>query len=93
MPDGVPAVSYLNRVIRRTRPATRCQCAVFAVLNEVWSSPDDIWRRCPVYVESKYLRIRRVGYGTINAVLRGLVQQGYAEVRGGKRKQYRQTAC
>lgn len=82
-------MTYLNAVIKRTRPATRCQCAVLAVLNEVWSSPDEIWKRGPVYVGSKFLRIRRVGYGTINAILRGLVQQGYVEVRGGKRKQYR----
>lgn len=85
-------MTYLNAVIRRTLPATRCQCAVLAVLNEVWSTPDDIWKRGPVYVESKYLRIRRVGYGTINAILRGLVQQGFAESSGGKRKMYRRTA-
>ena len=82
-------MSYLNQVIRRVRPMTRCQCAVLAVLNEVWSSPDEIWRRNPVYVESKWCRIRTVGYGTISQILRGLVQQGYAEQRGGTRKQYR----
>lgn len=84
--------TYLNSVIRRTRPATRCQCAVLGVLNEVWSTPDEIWKRRPVYVESKHGRIRAVAYGTIHAILRGLVQQGYVECRGGKRKQYRQAA-
>lgn len=82
-------MSYLNQVIKRTKPMTRCQCAVLAVLNEVWSSPDEIWKRRPVYIESKYGRIRAVGYGTISMILRGLVQQGFVEVRGGKRKQYR----
>ena len=85
-------MSYLNQVIRRVKPMTRCQCAVMAVLNEVWASPDEIWKRGPVYVESKYGRTRRVGYGTINMILRGLVQQGFVEVRGGKRKQYRQAS-
>jgi DNA-binding PadR family transcriptional regulator len=84
-------VSYLNQVIRRTKPMTRCQCAVMAVLNEQWATPDEIWKRRPVYVESKYGRVKGVCYGTINAILRGLVQQGYVEVRGGKRKQYRQA--
>lgn len=82
-------MSYLNQVIQRTKPMTRCQCAVMGVLNEVWSTPDEIWKRGPVYVESKFLRIRRVGYGTIHMILRGLVQQGYVKARGGKRKQYR----
>lgn len=85
------SVSYLNQLIRRSAPMTRCQCAVLALLNEVWSSPDDIWKRGPIYVESKFLRVRRVGYGTIHAILRGLVQQGFVEVRGGKRKQYRRS--
>ena len=85
-------MTYLNAVIRRTAPMTRCQCAVLAVLNEVWSTPDDIWKRGPVYVESKFLRIRRVGYGTIHTILRGLVQQGFVEAQGGKRKKYRRVA-
>lgn len=84
-------MSYLNQVIKRTKPMTRCQCAVLGVLNEVWSSPDDIWKRRPVYIESKFCRVRAVGYGTIHMILRGLVQQGFAEVRGGKRKQYRRA--
>lgn len=82
-------MSYLNSVIRRTRPATRCQCAVLAVLTEEWSEVDTIWKRGPVYVENKYGRVRPVAYGTIAAILRGLVQQGYAEATGGKRKRYR----
>ncbi len=84
-------MSYLNRVIRRTRPATRCQCAVLGVLAESWASVDDIWRRNPVYVDNHRGRVRPVAYGTVCAALRGLVQQGFAEVRGGKRKQYRQA--
>jgi DNA-binding PadR family transcriptional regulator len=87
------AVSYLNRVIRRTRPATRCQCAVLGVLTETWASVDDIWRRGAVYADNHLGRVRPVAYGTVCAALRGLVQQGYAEVRGGKRKQYRQAAA
>lgn len=87
---GMPAVSsYLNSVIRRTKPATRCQCAVLAVLTDEWASTDDVWRRGAVYAEGS--RVRHVAYGTISAVLRGLVQQGFIEVRGGKRKQYRQA--
>ena len=82
-------MSYLNQVIRRTKPMTRCQCAVLAVLNEVWSTPEEVWRRRPVYVESRFCRVRPVGYGTIGQILRGLVQQGFLQVRGGKRKQYR----
>lgn len=84
--------SYLNSVIRRTKPATRCQCAVLAVLTEEWASTDNIWRRGAVYAENQYGRVKPVAYGTICAILRGLVQQGYVEVRGGKRKQYRQAA-
>lgn len=85
-------MSYLNQLIRRTKPMTRCQCAVMGILNEVWSTPDEIWKRRPVYIESKYCRVKGVCYGTITAILRGLVQQGYVEVRGGKRKQYRAAA-
>lgn len=86
----VEDVSYLNRVIRRTRPATRCQCAVLAVLTEKWASVDTIWRRGAVYSQNSHgNRIRPVAYGTVCAALRGLVQQGYAEMRGGTRKQYR----
>ena len=84
-------MTYVGGFIKRTRPMTRCQCAVMAVMNEVWSSTDEIWKWKPVYVENKYGRIRAVGYGTISQILRGLVQQGFAEVRGGKRKQYRQV--
>lgn len=84
-------MSYLNQLIRRTKPMTRCQCAVMAVLNEVWSTPDEIWKRHPVYVGSRYGRVKGVCYGTITAILRGLVQQGYVEVRGAKRKQYREA--
>lgn len=86
-------MSYLNRVIRRTRPATRCQCAILAVLTERWEEIDTIWKRGAVYADSQYGRIRPVAYGTVCAALRGLVQQGYAEVRGGKRKQYRTASA
>lgn len=82
-------MSYLNRVIRRTLPATRCQCAVLAVLTEEWADVDAIWRRGPVYADNQYGRVRAVAYGTVCAALRGLVQQGYVEVRGRHRKQYR----
>lgn len=85
-------MSYLNRVVRRTRPATRCQCAVLAVLTEVWADVDTIWRRHPVYADNQYGRVRNVAYGTVCAALRGLVQQGYVEVRGATRKQYREAA-
>jgi hypothetical protein len=84
-------VSYLNRVVRRTKPATRCQCAVLAVLTGEWASVDAVWRRGPVYADNRRGRIRPVAYGTVCACLRGLVQQGYAEARGGRRKQYRQA--
>lgn len=83
--------SYLNSVIRRTRPATRCQCAVLAVLTDDWANTDAIWKRRAVYAENRRGEVQPVAYGTICAVLRGLVQQGFAEVRGGKRKQYRQA--
>ena len=46
-------------------------------------------QRNPVYAENKRGRIGPVAYGTICAVLRGLVQQGFAQVRGNTRKQYR----
>jgi hypothetical protein len=85
-------VTYLNQLIRRTCPATRCQCAVLAVLTEEWAWIDDLWRRGPVYADNKYGRVRPVAYGTLCAALRGLVQQGFAAVRGGKRKQYRAAA-
>lgn len=85
-------MSYLNQLIRRTKPATRCQCAVLGVLTEDWASVDEIWKREPVYCDNRYGRVRRVAYGTVCAAIRGLVQQGYVEVRGGKRKQYRQAA-
>lgn len=81
--------AYLNSVIKRTRPMTRCQCAVMAVLNAEWARVDVIWKRGAVYCDNKFGRIRPVAYGTISAILRGLVQQGFAEVQGGKRKQYR----
>lgn len=84
-------MSYLNRVIRRTRPATRAQCAVLAVLCEEWASVDGIWRRGPVYVVNKSGRVRPVAYGTVCAALRGLTQQGFVEVRGNTRKQYREA--
>ena len=84
-------MSYLNRVIRRTAPMTRCQCAVMAVLSEQWSSPDEIWKRGAVYTDNRRGRIRPVAYGTIQAILRGLVQQGFAETRGKTRKQYRRA--
>ena len=80
---------YLNSVIKRTKPMTRCQCAVMAVLSEEWVNTDAIWKREPVYADNKKGRIRRVAYGTISQILRGLVQQGFASVRGGRRKQYR----
>lgn len=84
-------MSYLNQLIRRTKPMTRCQCAVLAILSEEWASPDVIWKRGAVYVDNKHGRVRPVAYGTIQAILRGLVQQGFVEVRGGKRKQYRRA--
>lgn len=86
-------MTYLNSIIRRTKPMTRCQCAVLAVMNEQWATPEEIWKRHPVYVVSKYGSVKGVCYGTINAILRGLVQQGFAESRprGKKGKEYRQA--
>ena len=85
--------SYLNKVVRRTKPLTRCQCAVLAVLCETWSSVDAVWRRKPVYASNKRGRTQPVGYGTVSAVLVSLVQQGFAESRAkgksGKYKEYR----
>lgn len=81
--------TYLNSVIRRTKPMTRCQCAVVAVLNAEWASVEAVWKRGAVYCDNKFGRVRPVAYGTIAAILRGLVQQGFAQARGGKRKQYR----
>lgn len=46
-------------------------------------------RRGAVYAENCHGRVRTVAYGTIAAVLRGLVQQGFAQSRGKHRKQYR----
>lgn len=86
-------MSYLNQTIRRTWPATRAQCAVYAVLSAEWASPDAIWRRGAVYADNKHGRIRSVAYGTVQIILRGLVQQGLAETRGGTRKQYRSKSC
>lgn len=68
---------------------TRCQCAVLAVLNAEWASVEAIWKRGAVYCDNKFGRVRPVAYGTIHQILRGLVQQGFAQARGGKRKQYR----
>lgn len=85
-------MSYLNQVITRECPMTRCQCAVMAVLNEQWATVDEIWHRHPVFVESKWGRVKPVCYGTIAAILRGLIQQGFVETRGGpRRKQYREA--
>lgn len=82
-------MSYLNQVIKRTKPMTRCQCAVLAVMNEQWAEVDTIWKREPKYCDNKNGRIKNVAYGTICAILRGLVQQGFAEVRKVKRREYR----
>ena len=84
-------MTYRNRVIERVAPATRCQCAVLAVLGEEWVTPSEVWNRRPTYLASaKHGRVQPVGYGTINAILLGLVEQGLAERRGsGKVKQYR----
>ena len=85
-------MSYLNQIIRRTRPSTRAMCAVMAVLTQEWSTPDAIWRRGGVYAANHTgNRIKPVAYGTVQVVLRGLVQQGCAETRGNHRKQYRET--
>lgn len=82
--------TYLNSVVKRTAPLTRCQCAVLAVLDRRWSTLEEIWKREPVYLANQFDRVRPVAYGTIAAILRGLVQQGFAESQGGKRnKQYR----
>jgi DNA-binding PadR family transcriptional regulator len=84
-------MTYLNAVIKRTKPMTRCQCAVLAVLGEVFSSVDEIWRREPIYYRSRFHGTQRVAYGTIAVILRGLVQQGFVEAVGGRRKKYRVT--
>lgn len=82
-------MSYINQVIKRTKPMTRCQCAVIAVMNEQWTEVNVIWKRNPIYCDNKNGRVRNVAYGTICAILRGLVQQGFAEVRKVKRREYR----
>lgn len=83
--------TYINSVIQRKAPMTRCQCAVLAVMNEQWSSVDQIWKREPVYCCNQFERVKRVGYGTIAQILKGLVQQGFIEQRpmGKREKQYR----
>lgn len=82
-------MSYLNQIIRRQSPMTRCQCAILAVLTEEPAGIEEIWKRGAVYVDNKAGRIRAVAYGTISAILRGLVQQGFAERQGGKRPKYK----
>lgn len=82
-------MSYINQVIKRTKPMTRCQCAVIAVMNKQWTEVNVIWKRGAIYCDNKNGRMRNVAYGTICAILRGLVQQGFAEVRKVKRREYR----
>lgn len=84
-------MSYLNQVIRRQAPLTRCQCAVLAVLTEKFADVDEIWKRGARYASNSHGHIRTVAYGTVNTVLTSLVQQGFAESRrrGPKRFAYR----
>lgn len=84
-------MSYMNQVIKRTRPLTRCQCAVSAILTDEFATVHDIWKRGAVYVSNKYGRVRPVAYGTICSVLASLVQQGYAQRRKRLRTEYRRT--
>lgn len=82
-------MSYLNQVIRRQAPLTKCQCAVLAILSNKYNDVDTIWKRNPVYCRNTHGRVENVKYGTIGAVLKSLVQQGFVETTGGKNPLYR----
>lgn len=73
-------MSYLNQVIRRTAPMTRCQCSVLAHMSECPQTADEVWKRRPTYLDGT--RVREVAYGTITAVLASLVQQGFVGREG-----------